>query len=144
MEDLLWYGVLFLIAALGTIYGYRKNYKYKKEFFFSMILLGVCMVSVVFSFVFPEQEQIFWVERNAPGKGEKEISLILEAEGLGKDFPYVFSIGEQKIPKEEKEILFQRAVKELEEKILGNNESMENITGENALCSFIKCSQKET
>lgn len=68
-----------------------------------------------------------YVERNAAGEGNQEKEYILNAGKFLKDYSWNVIAEEQKLTEEEKEEVFKEAQTELEQRILGENESLEKI-----------------
>ncbi len=71
-----------------------------------------------------------YVERGKPGEGNQEKEYILDAGKLLKEYPWNIKVKEQKYSKEEKKKVLQKAQKELEKQILGENKNLEEINKE--------------
>lgn len=68
-----------------------------------------------------------FVMRGEPGEGSIEKEYILEAEGVLEDYSWMVTAEERKLTMEEKKEAFSKAQKELEQQILGANQSLEEI-----------------
>lgn len=68
------------------------------------------------------------VMRKEPGEGRTEKEYILEAEGVLEDYPWKVNAEERKLTTEEKNEVFWKAQEELEQQILEENTSLEEIS----------------
>jgi hypothetical protein len=66
------------------------------------------------------------IERNAYGDGDVSIELSASIEGEEDEF-FDYLVGEQQYTDEELDALYEQAVAELDDAILGNNESLEDV-----------------
>lgn len=68
------------------------------------------------------------VERQEPGKGSQEQKYILNAEEVLEDYSWTVTAEERKFTETEREEVLKKAQEELEQKILGENKSLEEIS----------------
>ncbi len=78
------------------------------------------------------------LERGKAGGGETEVSLLLESKELPEPYTYSVTVEERKLTEEEAEQVFEEAKQELEQVILGENESPDRIVTDLAVPEWLK------
>lgn len=67
------------------------------------------------------------IQRNAPGEGSLEKTYLLNAGKLLEEYPWSIRVEEEQYTAQQKKKLFEKAKKELDQKILGKNQDKEHI-----------------
>ncbi len=131
MAAVIGYGLLMLLSLGGYCY-VKKNYgewKYKKYLLIGAATGALCLLTVALDMTGGTgQESLRSLERNPAGQGAKEVQLQLEADDIGQEYSYGVTVEEQKVTAQEAERLFARAKEELEQEILGQNPSPDEIS----------------
>lgn len=70
-----------------------------------------------------------YVERQEPGEGSLEKEYLLEAEDILTEKSWTVTAEERRLTEEERKAVFQKAQEELEQQMLGDNKSLEEICG---------------
>ena len=92
-----------------------------------MTVAAGCMLAVLLAVMDSRNTESAYVKRQEPGEGEAEKEYILEAEEILTDYPWTVVAGERRLTPKEKEEVLKNARKELEQRILGENKSLEEI-----------------
>lgn len=92
-----------------------------------LVAIGGGVLAVVLAAADKKNTGLDYIERQNPGEGTLEQEYILDAEGVLKDYSWIVKAQERKLTQEERKKTFQKAQKELEERILGENKSLEKI-----------------
>ena len=67
------------------------------------------------------------IERPQPGEGEQEIELVVNGEGIEKDYKYNLTLQEQKVSEEKIREVFNQAKKEIDKTVFGD-ETPDSVT----------------
>ena len=67
------------------------------------------------------------IERPQPGEGEQEIELVVNGEGIEKDYKYNLTLQEQKVSEEKIREVFNQAKKEIDKTVFGD-EAPDSVT----------------
>ena len=140
-------GIILGYAALaaGSLSGYlylgRRNIQWKyRNYLLALAVIGVvCMASGIL-----EQaggggkDALTRLERGKAGEGETQVSLVLESEELPEQYAYSVTVEERKLTEDEAEQVFAEAGRELEQAILGENQSPEQIVTDLAVPSQLQ------
>ncbi len=92
-----------------------------------LAVIAGCLLAVLLWVKDGKNTDSDFVMRGEPGEGSIEKEYILEAEGLFTDDAWTVTAEERKLTMEEKKETFSKAQKELEQQILGANQSLEEI-----------------
>lgn len=129
-------GIILCYAVLtgGSLFAcrYLKKrkipWKYRNYLLALSVVGAVCLVAGIL-----EQAEgagrkaLTRLERSSAGDGETQVSLTLESENLPDSYTYSLTVEEQKLTDAEAEQVFAEAGQELEQVILGENRSLEQI-----------------
>jgi hypothetical protein len=132
MVGLIPYMGILAACLVGAIYGKRKK---KTTFIIYRKYLFIVSVTAIFGGIAAQiehsnrvkKEQTSQVLRKNAGEGDFSTYFEVDVEGMLDKYPIEVPVSEQKLTSEEKEKLFTDAAKELEKRILGKNESLEQI-----------------
>lgn len=129
--EIIGYGLLFLGSLSGFWYLKRKKLgmRYQKYLKGAVVTGFFCLIVAIWEQAVLRTEQIWFLERNKAGGGAAEVLLSLQAPGLLEQYAYPVTVEEQKLTRSEAEQIFENAEKELETFILGENESLEAVSG---------------
>ncbi len=107
----------------------KKQWKYRSYLPVLAVIGGICLIAGLM-----EQaggvgrDALTRLERGKAGDGEVQVPLLLESEGLSESCEYLVTVEERKLTETESEQAFKEAGRELEQVILGENQSPDRIT----------------
>lgn len=127
MRIILGYGLLWIGSLFTYFYGRKKNWHYAKYVLIFTITAGLCLVVGGIEQLGRKSMSLEQLPRNEVGEGTEHTSLLLEVDGVLQQ-EYVVAVEEQQLSEEEATKLFSMAKQELEEVILGENVSLEQIS----------------
>lgn len=122
-----WYAagaVICGIAARGIRRRFRQERIYKALLVFSAGLLLAAFLCLADE----RQADSNQIARNEPGQGEEEREYLVNAEGMLEDYLMYLQVEERKLTAKERKEYFDKAKKELEQSILGENAAKDKIT----------------
>lgn len=93
----------------------------------AMVVLISVFLAILLAVADGKNEDTGYMERQEPGEGSQEKEYVLEAEGIFKEDSWIVTAEEQKFTEEEKSQVFKKAQKELEQQIIGENKSLEEV-----------------
>lgn len=125
----------YVMLAAGSLFAYlylgkRKiSWKYRNYLPALTVIGMVCLVAGILEQAGGAgKNALTRLERGKAGAGETEVPLILKSEDLRDSYTYTVTVEEQKLTDAEAERVFADAGQELEQVILGENRSPEQIT----------------
>ena len=131
----MWIVLGYAGLALGSLGAYlylkrqKKQWKYRSYLPVLAVIGGICLIAGLM-----EQaggvgrDALTRLERGKAGDGEVQVPLLLETEGLSGSCEYLVTVEERKLTETESEQAFKEAGRELEQVILGENQSPDRIT----------------
>lgn len=131
MELLAGYGLLTVLSLCGFLYlkKTKREWKYRNYLLMTAVLGAACLLAAATDWMGGEgQEGIGKIERNQVGQGTKDVKLQLTAEDVLMEYTYPLTVEEQQATAEETKRLFALAREELEQVILGENPTAEEIS----------------
>ena len=135
MAECFGYSLLLLGSLAGCWYTKRKGcgLQYRKYLRAAVVIGVVCLGVSAWEQTALKPEPVQALKRGQAGTGTEEVLLSLDAKGVLKQYQYPVVVEEQRITGEETEQIFFLAGQELEKRILGENESLEAVSGDLSL-----------
>lgn len=132
------------ISKIEQLYGEKESARkireitrYKSKVFFVSVISSI-VIFMSLSLIANKDEYIESIERNAPEKGNKSVSVTAHFEGMDKEEKMLISVKEQQYTKEE--ILeYEKGIsEEIWQKILGENSSLDEVYTDLNLVNRVK------
>lgn len=123
-----WYAAGAVLCGIAARNMKRRVSGEKKFYEALLILMGGFLLAMAFWQIDRGQADQKRVLRNEPGQGSIEKTYEVSAEGVLEKYLLQVQVEERKLTKEEREKYFEQAKQELDQVILGNNASKEEIT----------------
>ena len=93
-----------------------------------IVAVSGCLLAGLLALTDGKNKMAHSVERQEPGKGSQEQEYILNAGEVLEDYSWTVTAEERKLTETEREEVLKKAQEELEQKILGKNKSLEEIS----------------
>lgn len=93
-----------------------------------IVAVSGCLLAGLLALTDGKNKMAGSVGRQEPGKGSQEQEYILNAGEVLEDYSWTVTAEERKLTETEREEVLKKAQKELEQKILGENKSLEEIS----------------
>ncbi len=124
--------VYFAGAAVSVVFAWkcRQNaFGQRKYYEASLALLAGFLVASLLCFIDRDTGKGLEISRKPPGQGAREKEYLVDADGILKDYSLKVQVEEQKLDKAQRESCLEAAKQELDTAILGENDSLEEVTG---------------
>jgi len=122
------YLVLTILSAVAGYFGHKRQKQgLAKGLFVICIFSLLSFLITVKGTVLDENKKENTAKRNMPGEGDYTKKYYLNSEHIFEDYLFELSVEEQKLNQKEADELFEKAKKEIEQCILGENKSFESV-----------------
>lgn len=123
------YAIFFAVSFCGYLYikKYSITWKYKKYLPLIAGISLICMLVGIYDFFGQRKQELSYIERSQVGEGARQEQLVLDAGDVLSQYTYSVKIEEQRLTETEIQLLFEKGKQELEQVILGENKSAEEV-----------------
>lgn len=123
-----WYLAVAAVCLAAAMKLKRKNPVQKTWYQAALILSVGFLLAAGTGWIDGKKEKETQIVRNEPGQGFQEKEFLVDVPGELEDYPLELEIEEKKLTKAQKEEYLEAAKKELDELILGENLSKDEVT----------------
>lgn len=123
-----WYAAGVVICLIFAWYFKPKAAGKRRVRVFTLIMASGFLLAALLEGMVKTEETECRIVRNEPGQGSQEKEFLVNGwEGV-KDYPFTVEIAEKKLTKKQRKKYLDRAKKELDQVIIGENVSLDQVT----------------
>lgn len=133
-----WY-LLGAAACLAAAMHLKRNVLAQKNLYQAALILAMgFLLAAAAGWADGKAQKEMKVARNEPGQGNQEKEFIVDIPGELNHYPLALEIEERKLTKAQRKQYLEKAKKELDAQILGENVSKDEITGDLYLPEYLQ------
>ena len=126
MQAVHWYFAGMALCA-GCAWGMKRSGFRKNVYEAALVLAGGFLLAAALWQMDESGRMQERVTRNLPGQGQEEKDYLVDAEGVLEQYPVKVPVEEKQLTKKQRKECFRKAKQELDQAILGENVSLDNV-----------------
>lgn len=124
----MWY-MVGAVACIITALKIKQKKPKQKNFYQAALIVTISFLFAAILFQMDQDARNeIKIERKEAGQGKEETDYLVNVEGILEEYPLKIQIEEKKLTEEQRKEYFEKAKKELDIVILGENTSKESVT----------------